>query len=202
MKFTQSHTFITPSTLEIGFKESGFSYKFEDKGFFGQKRIDESFVYYHEIGNHKEYKTRVNPFSKSMYISISLISIVIYSIIIFSFFSGKVIGSSYEAPLFYAPILLAFLLYKLFAKQKVLLLKGNATYITVFNDASGDKIVKEIYSRRNQYLRNKIFNVMRGVASIDTIEFLSTLGAISDAEVTELKSKNSSSGDNKKIGFK
>lgn len=191
MIFKQKHTFLLPSFLTIEFKETGFSYKFEDRGFFGSKRLTDIFIHYADIGNQKEYNVQINPFTKSLYISISIISFVIYIFVIFNIFSEKIIeANNYEAPLVWGPVTILFLIYKIWAKQKVIILRGNNTFVTLFNDEIGENITKEIYTRRNKYYRNKIFTEMKGQISFDSIEYFDTLGVLSKEEIKELKEKN------------
>jgi hypothetical protein len=198
MKYSQSKGKLLKSTIEIDLQETGFKYLFTDKGFFGQPRVDDAFIPYANITNQKIYTKRSQPAAKKIVTSLAVLFVICF-IVIVAMSTNIAYGSSYETWLstsFYALLVAIYLVYKFLGFQKVILIKENNGHLfTLLQDKQSDLIIKEILDRRNAYLKNKfIENNNYKMLSAETVEYLGSLGVITQEEAISIKEKNKPNG--------
>ncbi len=193
MKYTQNYGRFLKSTLEIDLHETGFDYLFTDKLLFGQPRMDKAFITYTNITNQRIFAKRNHPDSKKIIFTLVAIFLACFVVVV-STSANAVYASPYEGYYtagFYAGLIAVFVVYKFFAVQKVIKMsESNGGSFLVLNNEGGEKIIEEILKNRNNYLREKfISNNNYKTLSLESVEYLTSIGVIGREEATEIKEK-------------
>jgi hypothetical protein len=193
MKYNQKIGKFFKSELDIELLETGFDYVFTDNLLFSKPRTEKAFIPYTNISNQKEFVTRNHPDSRKIIFTLVAI-FIIGLIIVVSTSVNWVYGSPYERYYtagFYIAIIAVFFIYKFTAVQKVIkVFEHSGGSFLILNEREGEKIIGEIITYRNKYMRDKFISKDNYKAlSIESVEYLASLEVISKEEANEIKEK-------------
>ncbi|MBM3257577.1 MAG: hypothetical protein FJY98_04675 [Candidatus Liptonbacteria bacterium] len=204
MEYIQKRSGLVSSEIKLDLQDTGFSYSSTDKPLIGKPQDSQLFFSYSEIGNSKEYQSTVHPFAKKLYLYAAVIFFAVYVAVLLGIWKDKRTENSTDRALVWIPAILLIVGYRFLIKEKRIFVKTTSGgFLSVFDTKEGANIIKEIYKKRDAYLRKKYIEdkEVKKTLTLETLEYFRSLGIISIDEFEEIKAQNEKKVEGGNIGF-
>lgn len=210
MEFLQEQYSFGKAKRKLVLKDTGFQFFSEEKLMGKETEKQEHFFSYSEITNRTKKKIGGKaPGEFHMGYRVYLLILIAIAFFRYSIHFGDDSSVDSLLTIFFlilCPIIIVlFFVYKrltVAGQRRVVVELANGGYFTLLDDEHIPDIMNELYKRRNVYMREKYIgdNEVSKTLSPEAIEYLESLGVITNEEAMDFKEKNKSHLKSK-VGF-
>ncbi len=214
MKYLQRKSILgSEIKIEIETLDTGFNYSFLDKTLNREERTN-IFFNYSSITNNKENKLYKRQGLANSYLAITIV--IYFAFVVYIIYqSSNTIkvpslvdwGMKNQAILSYGYAFFVFLIYKFFIQLKMIRMTTTQDgFVSLLKDKSTEKIIEDIKTKRNAYLRNAYLkdDSVKIYLTQESVDWLYSLLVIDQKEYNKLREyinkKNEKKGDGV-VGF-